>query len=101
MVPGESTMGKRKKYTEEFKKDAVRLMLARGTRTVAEVADGLGVNGHMLHRWHQQYGAEVTGRGLAELNQQDVEALRRRVRQLEQENALLKKAAALFAREGM
>ena len=29
----------RKVYTEEFKRDAVRMMRNRGTRTVAEVAD--------------------------------------------------------------
>src|SRR5262245_55960871 len=101
MVPGESTMGKRKKYTEEFKRDAVRLMLARGTRTVEEVAEGLGVAANMLHRWHRRSAAEGSGGGVGQQHQEDVEVLRRRVRQLEQENALLKKAAALFAREGL
>jgi transposase-like protein len=33
----------RRKYTEEFKRDAVRMMRNRGTRTVAEIADDLGV----------------------------------------------------------
>jgi transposase-like protein len=44
-------MGKeRKKYTLDFKRDAVRMMRNRGTRTVAEVADDLGVAGNQLHR---------------------------------------------------
>lgn len=93
-------MGKRKQYTEAFKRDAVRLMLARGTRTVAEVADGLGVSQSMLHRWHQRYGAEAgSGAARSQEEREDVEKLRRRLRELEQENALLKKAAALFAKE--
>ena len=91
-------MGTRKQYTEEFKKDAVRLMLARGPRTVADVANGLGVSDSMLHRWHRRYGAALRNGG-PEPPQDEVDTLRRRVRQLEQENALLKKAAAFFAKE--
>jgi len=93
-------MAKRKQYTEEFKKDAVRLMLARGTRTVDEVAAGIGVSQSMLYRWHQRFSMELTGRPAAtEQEREDVERLRRRLRELEQENSLLKKAAALFAKE--
>jgi len=93
-------MKKRKKYTEEFKKDAVRLMLARGTRTVSDVADGLGLNMSLLHRWHQQYGSELNGQAAASQHErEDIEKMRRRMRELEQENSLLKKAAALFAKE--
>ena len=93
-------MGKRKQYTDEFKKDAVRLMLARGTRTVENVAAGIGVNASLLHRWHGSLGSEVNGRPvISELKRDDVERLRRRLRELEQENALLKKGAALFAKE--
>lgn len=93
-------MGKRKKYTEEFKKDAVRLMLARGTRTVEAVAAGIGVNTGVLYGWHRRYGSEVSGGPVAtEQEREDVERLRRRLREVEMENSLLKKAAALFARE--
>jgi transposase len=93
-------MGKRRQYTEEFKKDAVRLMLARGKRTVAEAADQVGVGSSMLHRWHQRYGAEVSGGAIAsQAEREDVERMRRRLRELEQENAFLKKCAALFAKD--
>ena len=91
-------MGTRKQYSEAFKKDAVRLMLARGPRPVADVAVGLGVSGGMLHRWHRRYAADLAQRA-PEPAPADIEALRRRVRQLEQENTLLKKAAAFFAKE--
>ena len=93
-------MGKRKQYTEAFKKDAVRLMLARGTQTVEAVAQQVGVDASMLHRWHGRYGSEVSGRAeRTESEREDVERMRRRLRELEQENALLKKAAALFAKD--
>ena len=94
-------MGKRKRYPEEFKRDAVRLMLARGPRTVQEVADGLGVSASMLQRWHRRYGRELEGPVQPDKDRDDVEALRRRVRQLEQENTILKKAAAFFAKENL
>jgi len=93
-------MSKRQHYTEEFKRDAVRVVQSRGTRSIADVASSLRVSKSMLYRWTVQYGAEVTGRAASSQRaQEDVEALRRRVRQLEQENAFLKKAAALFAKE--
>lgn len=92
-------MAKRKKYTEEFKKDAVRLMLARGQQTLQQVADRLGVTSSHLHRWHKKYGQQVSGSTPTAEERNKTEELRRRVRQLEQENAILKKAAAFFARE--
>lgn len=93
-------MAKRNQYTDEFKKDAVRLALSRGTRSVAEIAEQLGVSQSMLHRWQQKYGATArSGAVAAQHEREDVEKMRRRLRELEQENALLKKAAALFAKE--
>ena len=100
MVSEGPLMGKRSQYTEEFKKDAVRLALSRGTRTLAEIAEGLGVSQSMLHRWYQKYGATArAGAVTTQDEREDVEKLRRRLRELEQENSLLKKAAALFAKE--
>ena len=93
-------MGTRRQYTDEFKKDAVRLMQARGTRTVAEVAAGIGINTSMLYEWNRRFGVEVSGQPTAtQQEREEMERLRRRLREVEQENALLKKAAALFARE--
>ena len=92
---------RRKKYTEEFKRDAVRLMRNRGERTVAEVADDLGVAANQLHRWAAQYEQEA----LAKRNErgETVEEENRRLRKenerLRMEKAILKKAAAFFAKD--
>jgi transposase len=90
----------RRKYDEEFQKDAVRLVCHRGTRTVDEIARELGVTTSMLHRWRQRYETEVSSKAVRNQDErEDVERLRRRLRELEMENVLLKKAAALFAKD--
>lgn len=91
----------RRTITEQFKRDAVSVMMNRGTRTIREIARSLGVSPSMLNRWYHEYGSEVAP-ARAQPQQSgfdDVEELRRRVRQLEQENQLLKKAAAFFAKD--
>jgi transposase-like protein len=61
-------MGKqRKKYTLDFKRDAVRMMRNRGTRTVAQVGDDLGVSGNQLHRWAKELDKDV----LSKRNEQE------------------------------
>ena len=80
-------MRKRNQFTEEFKKDAVRLVQSRGAQTVAEVADRLGVSKSMLHRWRKTY--EVSATGASDQSQHErekVEGMRRRRRELEAEN---------------
>jgi len=95
-------MGKRKKYTEEFKRDAVPMMRGRGTRTVAEIADDLGVPANHLHRWPKLLDADAA----AKRNEQG-ETLEEENRRLRKENerprmekAHLKSAAAYSSRQG-
>lgn len=93
-------MQQRKRRPESFKKDAVRRVMARGTKTVAEIAKELGVSPSMLHRWREQFEPELTGAAPASQSERDeVERLRRELRDLQAENSLLKKAAALFAKD--
>ncbi len=70
-----------------------------GTRTIPEVATSVGVSPSMLHRWQQRYGSELSGGATSQDEREEVEKLRRRLRELEQENAFLKKCAALFAKD--
>ena len=93
-------MPQRRSRPGSFKKDAVRRLLARGSKTIAEVARELGVSQSMLHRWRERFEPELTG-GIqaSEGEREEVERLRRELRDLQAENALLKKAAALFAKD--
>jgi transposase len=86
-------------YPPEFRAEAVRLARQPG-HTIRGVARDLGVSNETLRLWIRQARIEqgeapgLTGEERAELVH-----LRRRVRTLETEREILKKAAAFFARE--
>ena len=97
-------MGRPKQYTEEFKREAVRLS---ERQSVEETARSLEVPRSALWRWRRQIlGKEKESQRIeaAEVpltgdERRELAALRRRVRTLEDEREFLKKAAAFFARE--
>jgi transposase len=93
-------MQQRKSRPESFKKDAVRRLIARGSKSVTEIAKELGVSPSMLHRWRERYEPELTGGAPpSQGEREEIERLRRELRDLQAENSLLKKCAALFAKE--
>ena len=94
-------MAKRKKYKEEFKREAVRLMESRGDRTIADVAEGLGVPKNLLHSWKRTYTdtVEEVRQQRGETQEEELKRLRRENAQLKRDQEILKKAAAFFAKE--
>jgi transposase len=93
-------MQKRISRPDSFKKDAVRRLLARGSKSVSEVAKELGVTPSMLHRWRERFEPEVTGGSQpSQGEREEIERLRSELRDVKAENSLLKKVAALFAKE--
>jgi len=93
-------MGKRERriFTEEFKQEAVRLTETSG-RTIAQVADDLGIGLSTLTRWKQQYREADLLAGPHEDSTKELARLRKENELLRQERDLLKKATAFFARE--
>src|SRR5689334_7694525 len=97
-----------KHYPPEFKTDAVALYRSRPGVTIAQIAADLGVNAETLRNWIR---ADDRHRGTAHASKpaagpaagDSVEAenaaLRRRVRELEDERDILRKAARYFAGE--
>lgn len=74
-------------------------MLARASKTVAEIAQELGVSPSMLHRWQERFAAELAGGAQhSQREREEVERLRREIRELQAENTLQKHAAGLFAK---
>ena len=87
---------KRKEYDEEFKKRAVQLSY-NPERTVQSVVKSLGITNSMIYRWQKKYSE--TGEKTAEAVQiEDLRQLRKRIAELEEENEILKKASAYFAK---
>ena len=92
----------RRKFTHEFKDDAVRLVIDQGY-SCAEVARRLGVKDSNVTRWVREYRQrkEVeSADGLCpEKMKAELKRLRKENKRLEMERDILKKAAAFFANE--
>ena len=95
-------MKQRKQFTKEFKEGAAHLVTEQG-RTISDAAQSLGISPWTLSRWikaARTEGADAfRGHGQRTPLEQENFELRQRVKQLEEERAILKKAAAYFARE--
>jgi transposase len=96
------TAEKRQTYTAEFKREAVRLVVAHGYGTT-EAARNLGINATMLGRWKRELEARENGafpgKGRLSPDQEELHRLREENKRLRMEREILKKAAAFFANE--
>jgi transposase len=93
---------KRKTYTAEFKREAVRLVTEQ-RYGVAETARNLGLNVNMLRRWKQEAiatpQAAFPGNGRLTPEQDELRQLRDEVKRLRMERDILKKAMRFFVNE--
>ncbi len=87
---------KRRQHSEEFKREAVRLVTEQGY-SVAAAARNLGVNPNLLRTWKQKLEAEEET--LTEDERMELGRLRSENKRLRMERDILKKAAAFFASE--
>jgi len=86
-----------KRYTEEFKIEAVRQVTDRGFK-VADVAERLGVTTHSLRAWISTFGKSGVVQRV-ELDQSaEIRRLKSELRRITEERDILKKAAAYFAK---
>ena len=95
-------MSSRKKYSKEFKLDAVSLVLDQDYSR-AEAARSLGLNSNMLGRWVAEHradgGQSFRGNGKLSPEQDEIRKLRSQVKNLRMEREILKKATVFFAKE--
>jgi transposase len=88
----------RRKYTKQFKADAVRLV-REGSGSQSDVARHLGIGPSLLSAWVLRAESKEEVKGTLDPKEQaEVERLRREVEQLRMERDFLKKAAAFFAK---
>lgn len=97
-------MGRRIEYTQEEKVAAVKLVL-EGGRTLPSVANEYGIHENTLWKWKRQYmmnpdemllEARPPMRKTDE--EKEMDRMKRRIRELEEENEFLKKVSAYFAK---
>jgi transposase len=86
-----------KRYSDEFKIEAVRQVTERGHR-VADVAERLGVAGFSLYAWKRQFGKGEVVRRVEQDQNAEVRRLKAELRRVTEERDILKKAAAYFAK---
>ncbi len=85
-----ATTPTRRKYDDEFKQQA--LLMIRNGQSARSVANSLGVSESLLHKWKQSRRDEQS-----ELEKEN-EQLRSRLRAVETERDILKKAVSIFSR---
>lgn len=97
------TRKKNQAYTEEFRKEAIKRSEKPGI-TQAQVAKELGISAQQVANWKRQFNRlsdkqfnSVDGVDYSKKESEELRKLRRKNKQLEEELAFLKKAAAYFA----
>lgn len=86
-----------KRYTDEFKIEAVRQVTEQGHR-VADVAERLGVTAFSLYAWRRQFGKGEVVRRVEQDQNAEMRRLKAELRRVTEERDILKKAAAYFAK---
>ena len=81
---------KRRKYTKEFKEEAVRLISEEGY-SYAEAGRNLGVNPNLLSRWKREFEGIELDLGSAAAMQAELKRLRKENKRLKMEREILKK----------
>ncbi len=88
-----------KPYPEEFRRDVVAVA-RKGQAPLTQIAKDFGISEGCLHNWLKRADIEDGNRpGLDREESAELRELRKRTKQLEQENEILRRAAAFFARE--
>ena len=91
-------MAKRRTYTGEFKRKAVRLLTEQGYG-VSEAARSLGIHPNLLRTWRNKLAHENGGSTVTPEEHEELKRLREENHRLRMERDILKKAAAYFAKE--
>lgn len=95
------TKQKRKQYTEEFKSEAIKLVLDSG-ESVPKVAEQLGIKANQLYNWMHNNRLPEEIRDMISKHKEyiaEIKSLKRQLAKSEQEKLILKKCTAYFAKE--
>ncbi len=92
--------GTGKRYDESFKKETVKY-IAENNKSVAQVAREMDVNENTIYNWMKKYGQEPGVKSVQSFSSAEAElrALQKEMRDLKEENEILKKAMHYFAKD--
>jgi len=93
----EAENGKKRRFDRDFKIRAVQ-MVSEGGQTAAEVARSLGIHANQLYNWKRKFSddGEKAFPGKGHLT--EISALRKKLRDVEMERDILKKAVGIFSK---
>jgi transposase len=98
---GKKSNKPRRKYDAEFKADVLKMVFTG--RPVQEIATSLGITVGMIHKWRVQHTGTGSSQPLAPIvvpsvSGEEHERIKARLREVEQERDILKKALGIFSR---
>jgi transposase len=90
-----------KAFPAEFRRDVVAVA-RKGEAPISQIAKDFGISESCLHRWlHLADIDDGVRPGVTTSESAELREAKKRVRLLEQENEILRRAAAFFARESL
>jgi len=89
--------GKKKRFDQDFKISAVK-MVTEGGHKAAEVARSLGIHANQLYNWKRKFSEQGDKAFPGKGNLTELAALRRKLRDVEMERDILKKAVGIFSK---
>jgi len=95
-MESKSVKSKQRKYDADFKKEVIKMVEAG--RSVPDVAQSLGIGRNLIYYWMKRAKVESPGHDLRISYDSEKTALHKRIKELEQERDILKKALGIFSR---
>lgn len=94
-------MGKKRVFTVEYKKEIIKLITEQGKK-VSQVAEDIGVSQTSIKRWIKEYSTHgenaFPGKGKLKPEDDEIRTMKKKLADLEEENAILKKAICIFTK---
>ena len=86
---------RRRKFTDEYKQDVIR-MLEEKRIPIKQLAEDMGIGVELIYSWRKKYGKDKQSNNRKPENTAEVKKLIKRLREVEEERDILKKAMAIF-----
>jgi transposase len=90
---------RRRKFIDEYKQDVIRVLEEKQI-PIKQLAKDMGVGVELIYSWRKKYGKDKQNNIGKQENTADVKKLIKRLREVEEERDILKKAMAIFTQPG-